>query len=227
MEMARAEIAEAALLEVAWEHEPRAALGWSFASLLPVCARLGALRDTSAEFAAALDEMRAMSEACARGVPEASNPAKQLARRMAGRLPVFVGAEALAPVAYRWRTQVNENAKSWAVADELPEMNHNAQTGYGLPQRVIPLLHAVLVRHTSVHPRVAARFEGTADEMRRNGVSCEIVEVGGRTLLAQMLCAIMLGDYASYYLGLLNGVHPSPVPALGALKELLASNVTP
>ena len=45
----------------------------------------------------------------------------------------------------------------------------------------------------------------------------------GSSLLAQMLRAVLLGDYVSYYLGLLNGVHPSPVPALGELKNLLAS----
>jgi glucose/mannose-6-phosphate isomerase len=210
-------------LAVQWSHEPRAALGWSFGSLLAVCGKLGLLPDLDSEIAGALDEMRAMASAAGRDVPESSNPAKQLARRLAGRLPVFVGAEALAPVAYRWRTQVNENAKSWAVADELPEMNHNAQTGYGLPQRVVPLLHVVLLRHASVHARVAPRFEATADEMQRMGVPAEIIEVGGGSLVAQVLRAVQLGDYVSYYLGLLNGVEPSPVEALGRLKDLLAS----
>ena len=137
---AMAEDAGVPRLAVQWSHEPRAALGWSFASLLAICGRLGLVADLDGEIGGACDEMRAMASACSRDVDEAANPAKQLARRLAGRLPVFVGAESLAPVAYRWRTQVNENAKSWAVADELPEMNHNAQTGYGLPRRVVPLL---------------------------------------------------------------------------------------
>ena len=210
-------------LAVRWHDEPRAALGWSFASLLAICGKLGLVPDLDGEIGDALDEMRAMATAIGRDVPESSNAAKQLARRIQGRLPVFIGAEALAPVAYRWRTQVNENAKSWAVADELPEMNHNAQTGYGLPQRVVPLLHAVLLRHASVHARIALRFEATADEMRAHGVSAEIIEIDGSTLLAQVLRAVQLGDYASYYLGLLNGLEPSPVEALGRLKDLLAS----
>ncbi len=210
-------------LAVRWSNEPRAALGWSFASLLAICGKLGLAPDLDTELAPALAEMRAMGASIARDVPEASNAAKQLARRLAGRLPVFVGAESLAPVAYRWRTQVNENAKSWAIADELSEMNHNAQTGYGLPQRVVPLLHAVLLRHASVHARIALRFEATADEMRRNGVAAEILEISGRTLIAQVLRAVQLGDYVSYYLGLLNGVEPSPVEPLGRLKDLLAA----
>ena len=58
-----------------------------------------------------------------RDVPEASNPAKEIARRFAGRLPVIIGSEAMTPVAYRWRTQINENAQELggrrrAVGDE-------------------------------------------------------------------------------------------------------------
>jgi glucose/mannose-6-phosphate isomerase len=209
-------------LTFAWDAEPRSALGWSFASLLGIAGVLG-LDGASSDLRGALDEMRALGRTIARDVAEDANPAKQMARRLHGTLPVFVGAQALAPVAYRWRTQVNENAKSWAIADELPEMNHNAQPGYGLASEIVPHLHAVLLRHAAMHPRIRLRVDATAAEMRAHGVAVEVIDVEGTTVLAQMLRAVLLGDYASYYLGLLNGVHPSPVTALGRLKDLLAS----
>jgi glucose/mannose-6-phosphate isomerase len=174
------------LLRVVWPHEPRAAVGWSFASLLAICGRLGLVADQHAVLPRALEEMRALGAEIGPGVAEASNEAKQIARRLHGRLAVVVGAESLSPVAYRWRTQINENAKSWAVADELPELNHNAQVGFGLPKRVVPLLHVLLLRHVAMHERIRLRVEGTAEEMRREGVSVEMVEVGGSTLLAQV-----------------------------------------
>ncbi len=211
------------LLSFTWDGEPRSALGWSFASLLAICGRLGLLPDLDADLAQALDQMRALGRRIDRDTPERSNEAKQLARRLTGRLPIFIGAEAMAPVAYRWRTQVNENGKSWAIAEELPEMNHNAPVGYGLPQRIVPLLHAVLLRHGAVHPRVALRIDATHDQMRRAGMDAEIVKVAGDSLLAQVLCGIILGDFTSYYLGLLNGVEPSPVEPLIELKAYLAS----
>jgi glucose/mannose-6-phosphate isomerase len=212
------------LLAVNWHAEPRAALGWSFAAPLAICGKLGLIPDADESLAGALDEMREVAAQCHPDSSEQKNTAKQLARRVAGRLPLFVGAESFAPVAYRWRTQTNENGKSWAIADELPEMNHNAPVGYGLPQRIVPLLHAVLLRHASVHPRVALRFDATRDQMQRAGVSAEIVDVTGSTLLAQVLRGVMLGDMMSYYLGLLNVVDPSPVDALVELKEFLASS---
>lgn len=208
-------------LAFGWDGEPRSALGWSFASLLGVAEALGLVPQS--QIRAALDEARETRGGIAREVPEGANMAKQLARQWHGGVPVIVGAQALAPVAYRWRTQVNENAKSWAIAEELPEMNHNAQTNYGLPAEVVPLLRAVFLRHAAMHPRVRLRVDATAAAMREANVAAEIIEVEGSSLLAQMLRAVLLGDYASYYLGLLNDVHPSPVPALGRLKDLLAS----
>ena len=221
LEMAREHQLPALTFE--WEGEPRSALGWSFASLLGICCGAGVLPDLSADLRQATSAMRELRATIGGDSPEAENQAKHIAQRLAGRLPVIVGAEHLAPVAYRWRTQINENAKSWATAEELPEMNHNAQEGFALPQRIVPLLHAVFLRHASMHPRIRTRVDATADEMRRCGVSSQIVDVGGGEPLVQMLSAIYLGDYVSYYLGLLNGVEPSPVPRLVALKDLLAS----
>jgi glucose/mannose-6-phosphate isomerase len=143
--------------------------------------------------------------------------------RLYGRLPVVIGAEALAPVAYRWRTQFNENAKIWAVADELPEMNHNAPLGYGAPPALVPLLHVLLLRHGAMHARVRLRVDATLDDLKMHNVTAEIVETPGNGLLSQQLCAVHLGDWASYYLGVLNGVNPSNMDALDRLKKLLAS----
>jgi glucose/mannose-6-phosphate isomerase len=165
----------------------------------------------------------AAAEQVARDVPEASNAAKQLARRLAGKLPVFIGAQALAPVAYRWRTQVNENAKSWAIAEELPEMNHNAPLGYGAPKDLLPLLRAVILRHAAMHPRIRLRVEATLEQLTAAGVGVEAVDVPGPSLLAQVLWAIELGDFTSYYMGLLHGVDPSHMRALESLKAYLAA----
>jgi glucose/mannose-6-phosphate isomerase len=205
-----------------WAGEPRAALGWSFGALVSLCSGLGLLPPLDAARADAVNAMRGIGAQIARGLDEAANPAKRLARTLSGRLPVFIGAEALAPVAYRWRTQVNENAKSWAISDELPEMNHNAQAGYGLPRRIVPLLYAVFLRQESMHPRLRLRVDATLDEMSHAGVSGEVVQVPGRHILEEMMWAVHFGDYVSYYLGLLNDVHPSLTPSLTRMKEHLA-----
>lgn len=207
-----------------WAGEPRSALGWSFASLIAICSRMELLPNVEPDVAPALAHMRSLVDLVVRDVPEARNPAKQLARRLMGKLPVFVAAEALAPVAYRWRTQVNENAKSWAIAEELPEMNHNAPLGYGAPASVTASVHAVLLRHADIHERTRRRVDLTLEQMRAAGVEAEAIDVPGPSVLAQMLGAVQLGDFVSYYLGLLYGVDPSEVRALDWLKARLAGS---
>jgi glucose/mannose-6-phosphate isomerase len=207
------------VLAYEWAAEPRAALGWSFASLLAISGRLGLVPDQVAQLGPAIRDMRALAATCHHDIPESANPAKQLARRLHGRIPVVIGADALAPVAYRWRTQVNENGKSWGVALELPELNHNAPVGYGGPPAAVPILHAVLLRHASVHPRVAKRIALTLEQLHDAGCTAEAIDVPGESILAQMLWAIQLGDFASYYLGILNGADPSEVTALQWLKS--------
>jgi glucose/mannose-6-phosphate isomerase len=209
-------------LTFTWDGEPRSALGWSFASLLAICGALSLLPDLTSDLASGVAAMRSLLDATRRDAPSASNSAKQLASRLVGKLPVFIGAQALAPVAYRWRTQFNENAKCWAVADELPEMNHNAPLGYGAPPALVPLLRVVLLRHAALHPRIALRVDATMQQLAGAGVAAEIVDVPGASVLEQMLWAVQLGDLASYYAGLLNGVHPSPVGALDWLKRYLS-----
>ncbi len=132
------------------------------------------------------------------------------------------GAEALTEAAHRWKTQLNENSKVWAFFEELSEANHNAIDGYGLPREVAERAHVVFLYHPKLNPRIILRYNGTHDALTASGVSDEQVTARGESDLARMLTAILFGDYASYYLAMLNGVRPSPVTAIQHLKRWLA-----
>ena len=63
--------------------------------------------------------------------PAAENPAKDLAAWIGARTPVVWGSEGLAEApAGRFRTQVNENAKSPAFSAVLSELDHNEIEGW-------------------------------------------------------------------------------------------------
>jgi glucose/mannose-6-phosphate isomerase len=205
-----------------YDGEPRSALGHQLMALLAIGQAAGLLEgqgDAVVEAVSVMQEQRAQLGAQA---PFESNPAKQLAARLHGRLPVVVGAGVLAEVAHRWKTQINENAKSWAVWEELPELDHNTIVGFPLPKATVENMHVVFLWHPALHPRVLLRYEATADELSRAGVSHERIEAKGSSPLSQVLSAIYFGDLASYYLALLNDVEPSPVEAIDRLKTRLA-----
>ena len=52
----------------------------------------------------------------------------------------------MAPVAHRWKTQLNENAKAWAAFEPMPEANHNAIEGTLNPRELSDALYVVELR---------------------------------------------------------------------------------
>jgi glucose/mannose-6-phosphate isomerase len=207
-----------------WDGEPRSAVGWSFASVLAIGSALGLLPDVDADVTAAAGHMHELLGDVEREVPEERNSAKLMARWLEGSLPVIIGAEALGSVAYRWRTQINENAKSWAIAEELPEQSHNAPVGYTLPRDLTPMIRVVLLRHAAVGARNELRVAATQEQLADSGIAVRTLDVTGPTRLAQLLWALQFGDITSYYLGILHGVDPSEVRALEWLKSRLSSS---
>ncbi|MBM4467234.1 MAG: bifunctional phosphoglucose/phosphomannose isomerase [Chloroflexi bacterium] len=212
----------APLLTFSYKSQPRAALGYSLVSLIGIVQKLGLIADKSADLAEAAVVMEAWQGEIRETVPSAQNPAKQLARRLYGHLPVVYGAGYLAEVARRWKTQFNENAKAWSFFEQLPELNHNAVLGYQFPPDLAEKVVVVMLTSSLDHPRNKVRFQVTQEILTRQGVACETVEARGQSSLAQILSAIHFGDYVSYYLAMLYQVDPSPVPVINYLKERLA-----
>ena len=52
-------------------------------------------------------------------------------------------------------------------------------------------------------------------------VSYQIVDSEGNSQLSQLMSLVLLGDYTSYYLAILNKIDPTPVKAIDYLKEQL------
>ena len=141
-------------------------------------------------------------------VPTADNHAKQLAGQLVDTVPIVWGAEITAAVAQRWKGQINENAKAPASWGVLPEVDHNEICGFAGMGQLGQLARLILLREPHQHRQVNRRFTLTRELIgdRVGGV----IEVGaeGETALGRALDLVMLGDYASLYLGLLRGVDP-------------------
>ena len=124
--------------------------------------------------------------------------------------------------AQRWKTQVNENAKSPAFWSTLPELGHNELAGWGQGGDVTrQVLTLVTLRHGGEHPQVAKRFAFVADVLLE--VVADIVEVWaeGTDPLAQLFDLALVGDFVSLHLAGQEGTDPGPVPVLADLKDRL------
>lgn len=200
---------------------PRASLLYMIIPLVAFMQRLGLLSDKSAQVAETAAVLEQLAAALEPATPEASNPAKQLARRFEGKLAVIYGAGFLSGVARRWKTQINENAKAWAFFELLPELNHNAVVGFEYPPEMARRLVVVMLRSSLLHHRVQARYQITSELLARAGVEWHEVLPRGQSALAQMMSLVLFGDYVSYYLAMLNERDPGPVEVIDYLKARL------
>jgi glucose/mannose-6-phosphate isomerase len=214
---------------VVWTYEydsqPRAALGWLYGLLLGAAARLGLAPDLAADVEEAVARMRRDREAWTASARANRNSAKRVAGQLMDRIPVVWGAGLLAPVARRWKTQLNENAKTGAYYEVMPELNHNSVVGIAAPPELIRRHKVQIVQLISPafdHPRVALRHEATEKLLREAGVIAEVVRARGQGRLAQQMNLIQYGDYVSFYLAMGYEVDPTPIPPIAMLKQKMA-----
>jgi glucose/mannose-6-phosphate isomerase len=210
------------LVTFEYDSQPRAALGHSLMSMLGVLRARGLAGDVDADLEEALPILAAQDARLAPTSPKAGNLAKKLAGDLAGRVPIVVGAGPLAPVARRWKTQFNENAKAWAYFEPLPEMDHNALSGIEFPAGAPDWLRLVFLESGGMHARNQLRVTFTQQILEKHGATCHRVSVPGESPLAQILAAIQIGDYVSCYLAFLYGTDPTEIGAIVSLKERLA-----
>ncbi len=202
---------------------PRAALVQMLASMLVVLERLEVLPPLDADFTEARETLATAVRDYGPSTPGADNPAKQVANILLERLPLIWGAQSTAPIAYRWKCQINENAKIPAYWSTLPEHNHNEICGVegsgasGARTRVIAL------RDPRHHRQVERRIDVSRQLVDPFLDGVTPIMADGETALARMLDLVLLGDYVSLYLAALGQVDPGPITMIDRLKEQLAN----
>jgi glucose/mannose-6-phosphate isomerase len=216
-----AELAEQANIPL-WKFEhngqPRAAVGFSFGLLLAAFTRLGLISDHSRELSEAIAAMKKQQEALKAEAPVIENPAKQLAGELVDRWVNIYASGCLAPVARRWKTQINEIAKAGAGFEFLPEADHNALAGLLNPADILARTVTLFLHAPSDHPRNHLRLDLTRHGFTVESLTTDVYEAIGESQLAHIWTALHFGDYTSYYLAMAYGRDPTPVEALEKFK---------
>ncbi len=191
--------------------QPRAAVAYGFVAVAETAALCGAAPrihteiDTASAFLGdQLDALRAR--------------ATELAGQLEGLVPVVYGADATVPVARRWKTQVNENAKLPSFCSRLPEADHNELCGWNEFAAGAGLA-AVFLEDRDQHPRERRRIELTAAAVAATGATSLRVETVGETRVERLLWATMLGDLVTLELATARGVDPAAVEQLERFKQ--------
>lgn len=197
--------------------QPRAAAGYLAGSVLRLLESAGVVAGT----AAALEESADVVESLLAG--PAHEAAGAIAAALEGRIAVVYGSGPLtAAAAGRWKTQINENAKSPAWWSLLPELDHNEIVGWSAhPDLVADAVGVVFLHDPDEHPRVAVRADLTAELMAGVRIAGR-VEARGAGTLARLFSLVVVGDLVSVALAEAAGVDPMPVEVIEDLKRRLA-----
>ena len=189
--------------------QPRAALGYLFFPMLGVLHNSDIVDVKNPE----LNEMLS----ALKNVQQFNDEGEALAKKIREKIPIVYSSRLMEPVAFRWKTQMNENAKMPCFYNVFSEMNHNEIAGYkGMDRKFV----AVLLRDKKDNERVRKRMD-ICKELMEQRSNVEEVKIKGESLLARMISGIYLGDFVSYSLAMWNRVDPTPVEIIEDMKKKL------
>lgn len=201
--------------------QPRSAVAYSFVVALEVANICGAAEGLHSEIDVAAAHAEDLVASWGPDAP-ADCLAKELARGLYGTVPQIAGAGLTSPIAYRWKTQCNENANVPCFSHELPELDHNEIAGWeGSPE--LGRFSALFLDDSDLHPRVRQRIELTRALIAGHAAATYRVDSIGESRTERLISLVLLGDLVSVYLAVLRGVDPTPVDALARLKRTLAN----
>jgi glucose/mannose-6-phosphate isomerase len=106
------------------------------------------------------------------------------------------------------------------LSGELPEADHNQIVGWvdgPRDQRNVP----VILRASTDQGMMADIVKATISIFEDFRLDPVVVDLEGQTALENVMRGVVLGDFVSYYLAMLNGVDPLPVSSITELKKRL------
>ena len=202
--------------------QPRAALGALSVPPLVVLEDMGLFPGARSWIESAIEQLKIRRDE----LLKPGNPAEAMARAIGRTIPLIYGGGTLgAAAAYRWKTDLNENAKVPAFWNTQPELCHNELSGWGqhgdVTRQVITL---VGLRHDFEHPQVMQRFDLTYRVLDEVVAGIEELSAEGEGELAQLLDLVLVGGVTAINLALQEGVDPGPIPVQEDIKRALATS---
>lgn len=201
--------------------QPRYGVFYDFRALVEILVAAGvAEQSVIAELESLVEPLTNATRSWVQSVPHEQNQAKQIADQLVGKTLIAYAGPLMYPAAYKWKIDANENAKNTAWCNALPEFNHNEFIGWSSHPIEKPFAVVDLVSSFE-HPRVLKRFE-LIDRML-SGMRPKAIEIQlqGDSALEHLLYGVLLGDFATLYWAVLNGVNPTPVELVEKFKKEL------
>jgi glucose/mannose-6-phosphate isomerase len=202
---------------------PRAALGYLFFPQLFVIKKLGFVNIQDGELSETVNTLKKLREEIDIHSPKEKNISKKLSEEIYQSVPlVYTTSDVLEGVGIRWKTQINENGKNPVYLGFFPELDHNEIMGWEGAEELTEKFSVILLRDKGESERMVKRINITSSLIKEKASKILEVYSKGEGLLSRMLSLVYIGDYVSFYLGILNGVDPTEINHISNLKKKLS-----
>jgi glucose/mannose-6-phosphate isomerase len=143
-----------------------------------------------------------------------SNPALSLANFISG-IPLIYYPYGLQSSATRFKSSMQENAKTHTIIEDVVEASHNGIVAWEKSSIIQP----ILLRGYDDYIKTKDRFEIIKEFFDTNNIKYkEIISVPGN-ILTKIVTLTYLLDFASLYRAILSDVDPSPVSSINFIKN--------
>lgn len=205
--------------------QPRSALGFSLKGLL----KLMGYEELSAE---------ASSLATVLNPRAFELPGKEIARELAGFVPLIYASTPNRGIAYNWKIKLNETGKIPAFCNVLPELNHNEMTGFDTPlsarvkgaQQAAPRemrqtlnkpFTFLFLADPADDPRITKRMEILRGLYEERGFPVKMLPLTGATVFEKIFSSLVLADWTAFYTARHYGLEEEQVPMVEEFKRLM------
>lgn len=205
--------------------QPRMAIGYSIVGQLSMASHAGIVNLTKQNVLSLMETMDKVKKKSNINIPLSENPAKKMAKALYGKKVIFFAARHLLAAAHVFKNQINENAKNFSAIFDIPELNHHLMEGLQFPKSNKQDL-MILFANSDLYPkRINKRCVITEDVVKENKVNSVVWRAQGSDLLSQTFEFIQFGGYVNFYLAILNGINPAPIPWVDYFKVKLGQSL--
>ena len=149
--------------------------------------------------------------------------AKKIAKQINKKTCIIYGGTDLTElVASRWKTQINENAKSKAFVGSIPEVHHNEILSWDADLEGSKSNYVLIfLRDNSEHSQIKKRFDLTQKLLGEKVEIFNIEPKSQSTTLFKLMELVLLGDLFSISLADELNMIPEDIEGIENLKKLL------
>jgi len=161
-----------------------------------------------------LDELSKLQKyICSQNLSD-SNPALTLANFIS-KIPLIYYPYGLQSSATRFKSSMQENAKSHTIIEDMVEACHNGIVAWEKPSIIQP----ILLRGYDDYIKTQERFEIIKEFFTKNNIEFKEINSVSGNILTKLITLNYLLDYASIYRAILSEIDPTPVSSINFVKS--------